>query len=141
MPSTKEETITFIAKVKATILAEGNDPLHNAIQIVSLEKVAKALRADPEIRELVVNELDKYTEKMVKVGTSEVEKAETGIKYDFQGDHVLVDLLAQEKAIKEKIKERQAFIKTIKGEVYGEDGIQVLPAVRSSTSNYKITIK
>jgi len=142
MPSTKSEIETFIALAKLAILDGGDDPLHNAVQITALEKVTKGLRADPEIREMVCNELMKYERGTTEIGNgTKIEICETGVKYDYQDDHILNDLEEKKKAIDAKIKERQAMIKTLKASQFDQDGIEIKPAVRSSQTNYKITIK
>ena len=138
MPSTKSEVSKFIGLLTNEIL--GSDPLNAAIQISALEKIVKTLRADPEIREMIVEELEKYNGKVVFQG-NEIERAETGTKYDFQGDHVLQDLDQQMLSIKNSIKERQSILKALKKSAYDEDGIEMKPAIKSSTTNYKITLK
>tara|TARA_R110000803_G_scaffold52326_2_gene107735 strand:- start:9996 stop:10415 length:420 start_codon:yes stop_codon:yes gene_type:complete len=139
MPSTKEEMNVFLSKVKAELLED--NPLDVGLKITVIQKTMEALRKDPDIRDLVLDELTKYTEKIVEYKGNKFEKAETGVKYDYQGDHTLAELDAEKKAIDVKIKERQAFLKTVKGEVFDGDGVRCLPAVKSSTTNYKLILR
>lgn len=140
MPSTKEELETFIAKLKPEII--NGDPISAAVQIKAIEELLKRLRADKDIREAVISELEKHADGKTTAGGNKLELCETGIKYHYNGDSELNDLLAQEKELKEKIKARQKLLQGLDKSYFDTDtGEEILPAWRESTTNYKITLK
>lgn len=141
MPSTKDQVKAFTAKAKASILEGNEDPVKIAIQLAGLEKVLKELRGDDKIRETICEELMKYERGTTEVNGAKVEIAEVGVRYDYQDDHVLQELAQKKLSIDNAIKERQEMIKGLKASVYDQDGIEIKPAVRRSTTSYKVTIK
>jgi hypothetical protein len=107
----------------------------------ALDKVSETLKP------LVVNELQKYSakEKIISYGT-EFTLKETGVKYDYSkcGDAVLLDLMKQVEELNTKIKERQAFLKSIKDVEFIVDTrtgelCEIHPPQKTSTTSYVIT--
>lgn len=142
LPNTKEEIKDFTAKVKEAIMAGNSDPIHEAIYITAIQKVAEVLRKDPDIQNLVVEELMKYDRGTTQMGSTTVEIAETGVKYDYQEDPILQELEQKKLSVMNAIKDRQEILKSLKTEVADtETGEIMKPAVKTSSTNYKITIK
>ena len=139
MPSTRDEISNFVAKLKLDILE--SDPLQAATQIAAIEKTIRAIRQDDEIRNHILDELAKYPKGNVVYQGNELQTCETGVKYDYQDDHELQRLAQEKLSIDNAIKDRQKLIKALKASIYDAEGIEIKPAVKSSTTNYKIIIK
>jgi hypothetical protein len=109
LPANKSEYKSFIDSAKSAILNGYNEPLQVLKSLKILESIAKDLRTDNEIREMLENETDKYTEKTIEAHGCIFQKRETAT-YDYSecNDSHLNDLLEQEKQIKEAIKIRQS---------------------------------
>jgi len=91
------------------------------------------------------DEAELYGEKKFTKFGGEVSLIEAGIKFDYSNcnDEVYNDLLTELEAIKAKIKDREAFLKSIKGSIniitdHGE-AVTVFPPIKTSTSTLKIT--
>jgi len=77
-----------------------------------------------------------------------ISQAETGVKYDYKvcGDKIYDDLMEEKEKLDIKIKEREAFLKTIKSKtgVFDPDtseGWEINPPLRSGTLGYKTELK
>ena len=121
------------------------DQLEFASQITALEQLFKALKADHLIKDVILEEAEKYGSKSFEHGNSKFQIKEVGTKFDFTSclDTEWEELDATIKRYSEKKKEREAFLKTIKPdmEVYGSDGIQLMPVVKTSTTQVVIILK
>lgn len=91
------------------------------------------------------DEAETYGEKKFKTFGGEVSLIEAGTKFDYSlcNDEEYVDLLAEFEAVKTKVKDRETFLKSIKGSInivtkHGE-AVTVFPPVKTSTSTIKIT--
>lgn len=104
------------------------------------------------IKDMSLTEAFKYSSVSQKTFTHrgcDITIKETGVKYDYEncGDVVWQQLNAEMTALKERIKEREAFLKTIKSPVTiaseqteGEL-VTINPPVKSSTTGLSVTIK
>lgn len=138
--------IDTLAKAIIKPVMEGNADVIKSIATIravqeALDKVAETLKP------LVVDELHKYSakEKIISYGT-EFTLKETGVKYDYSncGDYVLLDLMKQVEELNIKIKERQAFLKSIKDVEFIVDTrtgelCEIKPPQKTSTTSYVIT--
>ena len=141
MPSNKTEVEHFTALIKASIIDGNTDPIRSAIQIAALEKIVKNVRADGEIRNTIINELEKFGKSSMHLG-NELSICETGTKWNYANDQKLIDLEAEKKEIDIKIKARQKMLQSLTTEMADPDGGEfVYPAIKSSMTNYKIILK
>lgn len=91
------------------------------------------------------DEAETYGEKTFKKFGGEVSLIEAGTKYDYSqcNDEEYLDLLVELEAVKLKVKDRETFLKSIKGSMnivtkHGE-AVTVFPPIKTSTSTLKIT--
>lgn len=121
------------------------NPLLAHLYIKSMEKSLEGISA--QIKEDVMREACKY-EKSFDFHGARIEQAELGTKYDYANcnDIIWNDLTKQITELTEKRKEREAMLKTVKEPITlvdpntGETW-QVNPAIKTSTSGIKVTIK
>jgi len=138
--------IDNLAKSIVKPITDGNIDVLKSIATIravqeALDKVAET------IKPLVVDELHKYStkEKIVSRGT-EFTLKEVGVKYDYSncGDSLLLDLMKQVDELNIKIKERQAFLKSIKEVEFIVDTrtgelCEIRPPQKTSSTSYVIT--
>lgn len=107
------------------------------------EAVEKSLEVlKPEL----VEELQRYNKgERCSVYGAVYQLKEVGVKYNYDdcNDPILFEMLEQRKKLDAEIKERQEFLKKLKGltRIVTEDGelLEVFPPVKSSTTSYVIT--
>lgn len=140
LPSNKAEVATFVQDAKDRILAGYENPLKIASQLKAFEEVIKQLRDDKEIKEAVLKEAEKEG-KTFKLHGAEFQIKETGVKYDYTccDDKEWNNLEKQINELIEKKKAREDILKTIKGEVFDNEGTQLNPPSKSSTTS--VTVK
>lgn len=98
------------------------------------------------IKNYVVDDLQKDPSRKDYFGFK-VEVGETGVNYNFSNcnDEELKDLLEAEKELKEKIKDRQDFLKTIKGHLdiitSNGEAVKIFPPAKFSSTSAKFTLK
>ena len=139
--------------IKETSLALLNDideghmhPLQVAAQFKFVEDIITNVKE--ELRQRVVAEQSKYGKETMNYHGASFDIREAGIKYDYSQCHDTIwnDLRQQIDAFNDKIKEREAFLKTLKerftyiDESTGEI-ITLYPPQRKSTTTYSITWK
>ena len=148
---------TGIAPTKADIIEqcqviidninEGGDvnPLRVATSMKAVELAMQTIKAG--ISSAILDEASKYDTKTFEFDGHSVGVREGGIKYDYSlcCDPALAKLESTAKFTADSIKERQAFLKTIKDQmtiVDDESGevFTVLPPTKSSITTYSITL-
>lgn len=131
----------------AELVREGDaNPLDVASRLRWMQDVIEQARE--LIRQDCVTEVGRHSGKAI-INGAEIEKMETGHKYDYAncGDPVWCNYDAAEKNAKEAKKEREKFLKTIKApmtvadELTGGEMVTLNPPIHTSTSNIKITFK
>lgn len=103
---------------------------------------------DKELKDMIRTEIVKYGKAFTTSRGVKFELVETGTKYDYNAsaDFVLPMLESQAESLKERIKLRQEFLKTIPKEgmelLNEETGEmeRVFPPVKTSTSSFKTTL-
>mgnify|MGYP007061387645 CR=1 FL=1 len=146
LPSNKSQINTFVERFRAELDAGYINPLDVAIQLKAMEELIKILRADELVRDRIMTEVEKDPQKVFSYKGAKVERAETGVKYDFSGcnSSVLNDLYAKRKELLDQIKKTEDALKTIeKAETETYDkvtGEKINPPVRTSNSYVKITL-
>lgn len=116
MPSNKAQISVFKSTLKAEILANDKDPLPILVQMKMAEKTIKEVLSDNDLDDHFLTEFLKYDKKeKVVVSGATLTSSETGVKYFFDdcGDQIYNDLIEESEKIKEKIKEREAYLKAL----------------------------
>ena len=140
-----KETIKEQSLALLKDLDEGHfSPLHLAAQLKFVEDVISNIKE--EVRQRVIAEQDKYGKGDMTYYGARFDIKEAGVKYDYShcNDVIWDDLKKQMDALNEQIKEREAFLKTLKerftyiDESTGEI-VTLYPPQRKSTTTYAIT--
>lgn len=144
LPETKEQIQNYSRLIRESVLNGEVEPLTFAAQVSALEKLFTALKSDILIKDVILQEAEKYGKSFDK-GNANFRIQETGTTYDYAGcgDVEWEQIDGNIKAFTEKKKARETFLKSITGEmtVFGEDGAQIMPAVKRSTTSVVITLK
>lgn len=143
MPETKEALALYTSKVKEEILSGYENPLKIAKLLKSMEEIIDWLRSDKEIRDMIIREAGKYSEKTIREFGAEFQIKESGTKYDYSGcdDAVLIQLKKEQEKINQKVKEREAFLKNITDDTFDENGIKLNRPVKTSQTIVTVTLK
>jgi hypothetical protein len=143
---TKSDIRNLSEEFVEKVLAEGN-PLRAAEGLSAMENFLKEVKDNPLFKDYVREEAAKYPKGFVSTSGAKIECCETGTKYDYSAceDEVINSLNEQLISLKEKISEREKFLKTVPQsglDVITENGeaVKIFPPAKSSTSSYKITL-
>lgn len=141
-----EKPVSFYVEQVLKSIQEGNqNPLDIHLTRVKMEKIFKGINDHPKIHESVMQEFEKYGQKSVEYKGALLQQQETGVKYDFSncGDSIMDTYLNDIEVLKEKIKEREKFLKNIpaSGVVDPETGTFIYPPAKSSKTSIKTTLK
>jgi len=145
LPENKSEIATYFAIVKRELVNGNVDFMRTFLQIKALSQLFKQLETDSTLKDMLLTEAEKYNQKSVELNNAKLNIKEVGVKYDFSKCSDItwetLDVITQRNI--QKRKERESFLKTItpEMEIYGEDGIQLNPPVKSSTTQVVITLK
>lgn len=146
--TTKEERKEITEQYISKLLDGEIDPIHVHLQIKHMEAFIKSITTDERYKDLVLSEADKYGKSFDRFNAGFAIK-ETGVKYDFSGcgDSEWERLNSELEAAKERLKEREKFLKTIpaKGmEVLNNETGEVdelFPPTKTSTTIVTVTLK
>lgn len=144
LPTTKFQIEQIANQIKQSVLDGEVDPLLFAEQVAAMEKLFTTLKSDILIKDCILAEAEKYGKSFEK-GNAKFAIKEVGVTYDFTNcnDFELEKLNAEISELTEKKKAIESFLKgiTVNTEVYGSDGIQLLPPIKRSTTQVTITLK
>lgn len=145
MPETKAEIDNFARIVIEQIdLGEFQDVLKFSARFKALAKLEEKLFSNALFKDAVLEAAEKYGKSFEK-GNAKFDIRETGTSYDYAccGDVEWERLDSEIKTLTEKKKARETFLKSITGEmtVFGEDGAQIMPAIKRSITSVVITLK
>ena len=142
----KEQNLSLANKIIQDVEQGTVNPLTTFLQIKSIEDVCK--KAKEGINKWSLEEAQKHGAKSFDYMGAKVEVSELGTKYDFSncGDVIWESLNRQVESLKEQLKDRETFLKTLKGEleIVNPDGgeiYKVHPPVKRSTTGLKITLR
>jgi hypothetical protein len=144
LPATKAERETFVQMCVDEITSGTRNPLQLEIMLKNMEDTIAAIRKRQEVKDLVLQEAEKYSEKTFSFMGAKVTKVERS-KYFFNecGDSVYNDLVTKKSSLDEKIKERETFLKTIKPGIEiadTETGEVIKPPTTATTTSLTITL-
>jgi hypothetical protein len=142
-PSNEAELKHYISTIKGEILSGTIDPLSALKQLKYAEKTIAALLKDAELEGHFLEEAEKYGKSFEHLGIKFTVQ-EVGTKYDFSGcqDSFYDDLIQTKTTVDAKIKEREAFLKTVPedGIVNGDTGEVIFRASKSSQTKVVVRL-
>ena len=145
LPETKAQRVRFVEMVKDELLSGVYNPLQFEVRLKNTEEVIKSIRADRDIKDLVYNEACKYPEKTFEAHGAKITKVNrTTWNYKGCGDSVYDSLIAESEKLKEKIAERETFLKSLKPDMQiadGTNGNMITPPTCMVTESLTITIQ
>ena len=146
LPDTKTGIEAFSKQLVASVQNGEVNPLQLKALFKIMEKVAE--KVDAGIKDNLLTEAAKYSEKKFVVYGCEIERAEVGVKYDYAvcSDPIYDQRHAQVESAKTLLDERAAFLKALKEPltiVCEESGevVTVRPPLKRGTEGLKFTIK
>lgn len=141
----KQQITAFVNDVKGNMdLMTASERLQFYAQLKMAEKAISNLVSDAEVDEMILQAADNYhPEELKDLYGCKFEKREVGTKYDYSrcNDSLLADLERQKADLDSQIKDRQKMLQNVNGEVYGEDGVMLEKATKSSKTKVVVTIK
>lgn len=128
-------------------LKEGNaDPLKIHYQIKCIEDFVKTLTADPDYKDMLLDEASKYG-KTFEQYNARFEVKEMGVKYDYSvcNDPVYNKLKAQLTVLEDEIKAREKYLKAIPTQgvqtLLEDEVLTLYPPAKSSTTSITVNLK
>jgi AAA15 family ATPase/GTPase len=141
LPNSKEEVNNFSRKLEEELSMGLINPLDLKVYQKSIEKVFQNIK---DVYDECVREESEKHGKMFEYKGLKIELAENGTKYDYSycKDPVLAKLEHDFEKAQQALKDRQTFLKGIKGKinVVDEDSgdvIEIFPPLKSSKSGIK----
>ena len=139
-----EPTKFNIEMLKQTIVTHftetGESPLDLLVKSEAMVQLLEGIRS--ELKQQVLNELDKYPQGKAEVLGSEIARMESGVKYAYDADYTWQKINEELEAIKYRLKERETLLKTLtQPMVDPESGEVIHPAAKYSTTTFKISLK
>lgn len=145
LPETKLQVEKTAVQIKDAVLNGEVDPLLFAAQVSAMEKLFTTLKSDILIKDCILSAAEKYGKKPFEKGNATFQIREFGVTYDYSNcnDSELDLLNKQILELTEKKKARETFLKSISfdSEIYGADGIQILPPIKKSSTQVSVTLK
>lgn len=136
---------SYVEQVLNSIREGEQNPLDVHLSRAKMEKILKGINDNPEIQEAVMREFEKYGQKNVEYKGALLQQQEAGVKYDFSGcgDPLMDSYIKETESLKEKMKEREKFLKNIPstGIVDPETGAFIYPPAKSSKTIIKTTLE
>lgn len=134
-----------MAEMAISAVVNGDiDPIKAHISVSRMEAAIKLYKDNEDVRRITLDELDKYG-KAATFGDCRLEKAETGVRYDYSGcgDSKLAAMYETLEALKADIKAREDMLKHLQpqGAADPETGEIMYPPARSSKTAIKTTFK
>ena len=144
LPETKSQVSEYKNLIRSSVEEGEVNPLVFLKQVTALEQLTKELKGDVVIKDIILEEAERYNKKSFDDFGANFQIKEVGTKYDFSvcNDAVWEELEQKSKAIAEAKRERENFLKTIRNgnEVFGADGVQLEAPQKSSTTQVVITL-
>jgi hypothetical protein len=147
LPTSVSQRITFVEKFTAELEAGYIEPETTAISLKAMEELVKALRANPRIRDIMADAVNKHPEKTFEYQGAKFEKAETGVSYDYTVCQSSVWKRLKEESDKaiQALKNQEEFLKSLaftEEDVFDNDtGEKLFPPAKSSNTYFKVTLK
>lgn len=141
----KGQRMDFVLTLVEQITSGAADPLTAHLQVKCLEDLLDLIKENTIYRTAVIEAAEKHGSRSFQLHNATFKFMEVGVKYDYSlcEDPVVLDLMEQEKQIKERLKERQKLLQAMpeKGMADPETGCIVYPPSRKSTTTIAVTLK
>jgi hypothetical protein len=145
LPETKEQVKDYTRLIKESVLNGEVEPLQFAATVSALEQLFKALKADHLIKDVILEEAEKYRSKSFEKGNAKFQVKEVGVKYDFKNcnDSELEQITNDLKELTEERKKRETLLKAIDTtkEFYDGNGVQLFAPIKTSTTQVVVILK
>jgi len=145
--TSKDERGEFVTQIIERLDNGEVDPLEVHLQTKCVEDLVKQITSNEGYKKHVLTAAEKYG-KSFQHHNAKFEIKEVGVKYDFAvcNDPEITALHQQMEQLKEQIKQRETFLKTVpqKGlELVTTDGecVTVFPPTKLSTTSVAVTLK
>ena len=143
-PSTKNEIEITARTIRNTVLEGEVDSLQFWKQLMAMDKLVATMKSDILLKDAVLEAAYKYGSKPFEAHNASFRIQETGTKYDYAacGDLEYDEICAEVDKWTTKKKAREEFLKTITPdtEIFGKDGVQIMPPPKTSTTGVVVTI-
>lgn len=147
--TTKQERQNFAIELAEKLNNGELDPLTLHLQVKCMEDVVKQVTTNNNYKKAVTDAAERYGQKSFEFHNAKFEIKETGVKYDYSkcADPVLFSINSQLDELSEKLKQREAFLKSVpeKGMIITDDEtgetFTVYPPSKSSTTSVAVTLK
>jgi hypothetical protein len=144
LPETKKEVSSYKNLIRESVENRDVEPLLFLKQVTALEQLVKSLKQDDLIKDVILEEAEKYSAKTFEYIGAKFQIKEVGTRWDFSGcdDTEWEKLDTTIKDLTQKKKERESFLKTLNSsaEIYDEGGVQIKPPSKSSSTQVVITL-
>lgn len=144
MPENKAQIESFIRSAEQEITSGFYNPLEVEKQLKIMEELISGIRKNKNVREQLLSELDRYTEKTISAYGADFTKSSRST-YDFStcNDSELQQLQAELDLASDKVKKRQEMLKHVQPNsvVNPETGEYLCPPSIKSTEVITIKIK
>ena len=145
LPETKSQIKDYTRLIKESVLNGEVDPLQFAAHVSALEQLFKALKADHLIKDVILEEAEKYGVKSFEKDNAKYTIKEVGVKYDFSNcnDSELDQINKDIAELTGEKKKRESLLKAIdpSKEFYDGDGIQLFAPTKTSSTQVTILLK
>jgi hypothetical protein len=138
VPGNKEGIKLFSANIVEAVLSGENNPLEVHAKIDAIEKIMKAVKANPDYKDCILEEAENYGEKTFETGGVKFTVANS-TKYDYSKDEVWQALKEIEDKAAADRKAREAILKALK-EPTAIDDIIAYPPVKSTSTGVRVTL-
>ena len=146
LPSTVSQIHNFVDRFIQEMGGGCIEATKVALQLKAMETLIKKLRANPKIRDMIMESVDKETDKVFTIDGARFEKSETGTSYDFSncGSSTWERLKKEEESLAVDLKAEEEKLKMLYYsdlEIADEETGEILnPPVKTSNSYVKITL-
>lgn len=144
LPETKGQITSYKNLIKQSVENGEVDSLVFFKQVVALEQLVKELKQDDIIKDIILEEAERFNQKSFTYSNAKFSIREVGSRYNYQicDDSQWNELNDEMQKLKEKISARENFLKSItpEMEVYGADGVKISPPVKTSSTQVVVTL-
>ena len=144
-PVTRAEQSRWAAELARPLVEGEVNPLEFIVKLKGLQQALSIVEKDRDVRDVVLREIYKHGKQATWSGAT-IATRETGVRYDYTacGDPVYDDLARQREELDKRLKEREAFLRTVPDGttlVWDETGevVALHPPVRVGAESYAIT--
>lgn len=145
LPETKSEINHYSQIIKNNLLDGEVEFIPVFLQIKALSQLFKKLENDILLKDMLLEFAEKHNGKTIELTNAKLTIKEAGVKWNFENcdDFELASINDAILELTAKKKSREIILKAIipGTEIFGSDGIQLNPAVKTSTTIVSILLK